>query len=473
MPETVNNVVFLVVDALRADRVGAYSGDTLTPTIDSIAENGEVFERCFSCVNATDSSLTTMFTGKYPTHHGVLNQGDGVTEQEQRFASGSTSIASVISDTHETIGVDWMGRWHKRGFDTYGVGSKSETTTKRAGRTLVNSLPDILSSPMKSMYRSLFANEYVSYVEAEQVTDFALKNVSSTDEPWFLFAHYWDSHLPYVPPEKHPPNVRSRTYDDGDEDLANLFELIEGSEWHELLTDEFLRELHTVGELKQRYDAGVSIVDSQIQRIVNYLKSAGIYDETAIIITGDHGESLTEHGIFFDHHGLYDTTVHVPLVIDAPGFEGREASFVQHFDLAPTLVELVGNDIAFDSDGTSLVPDSNGQRSLDRDAVFMEEGHASRQRAIRTDSYKYIVNLNDNEVCRYCEVSHGSVEELYELSADENEQHNLIDEEPERAAALAERLDDWVSSIDSPVSGDIKNAESDQAMERLDDLGYI
>ncbi|WP_226010917.1 sulfatase [Halomicrobium salinisoli] len=472
MPESVNNIVLVVVDALRADRVGAYSGSSLTPTIDALADRGEVFERCYSCVNATDSSLTTILTGQYPTRHGVLNQGENITEAEKQYAAGTTSVASLLQETHRTIGVDWMGRWHERGFDTYGTESE-DASSNPLGMGLVNSLPSTLRSPLKFLYRSLFVDEYVSYVEGEQVTDFALDQIENTDEPWFLFAHYWDAHLPYVSPGKHPDEVEDRTYEDGDVPIEELIEPIAGSEWHELLTDEFLRELTTVGDLKRRYDAGVRLVDEQIGRVVDYLEAAGIYDETAIIVTADHGESLTEHGIYFDHHGLYDQSVHVPLIVDAPGFSGRETAFVQHFDLAPTILELAGSDESIDADGESLVPDTTATRSLDRDAVYMEEGHAARKRAIRTSRHKYIVDLEDSDVCRYCGVSHAPTEELYDLDADPGERRNIIDDCPETAAELGERLAAWTDSLEGPSEGRVQVEDSDQAMQRLEDMGYL
>lgn len=472
MADTVNNIVLVVVDALRSDRVGAYSDSPLTPTIDSLSKEGELFERCYSCVNATDSSLTTILTGQYPTRHGVLNQGEDITETEKQFAAGTTSIMSVLQETHQTIGVDWMGRWHKRGFDTYGVDSGTPSANHLA-KQLVDSLPAGLRAPIKSLYRSLFVDEYVSYVEGEQVTDFALEQIDAADEPWFLFAHYWDAHLPYVPPDKHADVVQDRTYEDGDVPIADVIEPIAGSEWHELLTDEFLRELTTVGDLKRRYDAGVHLVDSQLRRIVDYLKATGIYDETAIIVTADHGESLTEHGIYFDHHGLYDQTVHVPLIIDAPGFSGRETEFVQHFDLAPTILDLVDSDKSIDGEGESLAPDEAGGRSLDRDAVYMEEGHAARKRAIRTDTHKYIVDLEESDVCRYCGVSHAEVEQLYELDADPEEQRNVVDENPELAKEMANRLDAWVDSLAEPTEGRVEIEDSDEAMQRLEDMGYL
>ncbi|WP_226022862.1 sulfatase [Halomicrobium salinisoli] len=472
MTKPVENVVLIVVDALRTDRVGAYSGTSLTPAIDSVADRGELFEECYSCVNATDSSLTTILTGQYPARHGVLNQGEDVTETEKRYASGTTSIASLLQETHHTIGVDWMGRWHKRGFDTYDVSSGDDSPVQLASR-VANALPSVLQGPIKSLYRSLFVDEYVSYVESDQVTDFALEQIDKTDDPWFTFVHYWDTHLPYVPPEKHPDDVQNRTYENGDTPIEELIEPIAGSEWHELLTDEFLRELTTVGDLKRRYDAGVRLVDEQIKRLVEHLKSTGTYDETAIIITADHGESLTEHGIFFDHHGLYDQTTHVPLIVDAPGFSGRETEFVQHFDLAQTILDLVGSGESINADGESLVPDPDGARSLDRDAVFMEEGHAARKRAIRTGQYKYIVDLEGSDICRYCGVSHAATEELYDLEADPHEQRNIVDERPEVAAELAERLSAWVDSLDGPTEGRVQVEDSDEAMQRLEDMGYL
>ena len=102
MAGSVENVLLIVVDALRTDRVGVYGGSDLTPNIDSIADDGEVFEQCYSCINATDSSLTTILTGTYPTHHGVLNHGQNITDEERQYPSGTTPLAGLLSNASLT-----------------------------------------------------------------------------------------------------------------------------------------------------------------------------------------------------------------------------------------------------------------------------------------------------------------------------------------------------------------------------------
>lgn len=228
----------------------------------------------------------------------------------------------------------------------------------------------------------------------------------------------------------------------------------------------------TVGELKRKYDAGVWNVDQAIGKIEEQLKHEGIYDETALIITADHGESFTEHGILFDHHGLYEPTVHVPLIIRAPGFEGREDQFIQHFDLVPTILDLIGKDYKEDSfDGVSLVEE--GTRNLDRDAVFMEEGHTARKRAVRTDSYKYIKRLDDEEACRYCEIRHADDEELYTLDTDPGEEDNVVQENPEIYQRLDNQLDDWVRNIPGPIKHESNFEASQEVKDHLEEMGYL
>ncbi|WP_311173078.1 sulfatase family protein [Halobellus ordinarius] len=472
MNSEIKNVVLIVVDALRTDRVGVYSGDDLTPNIDSLANDGEVFDHSFSCVNATDSSVTTILTGLYPTRHGVINHGEGVTEEEQQFAAGTTPLPELIDSSYEAVGIDTLERWHQRGFETY-INPRREQSSSliQYVGTIVEQLPSSIEAFIKDIYSRSTADD-VQPTQSEAITDNALHTIGNTTSPFFLFAHYWDTHIPYIPIEDHSEKIRERKYDERDEPLEKSIKPIEGSPWANRLEENLTGDSETVLDLKRKYDAGVWQADQAVGRIVDELKQGGIYDETAIIVTADHGESFTEHGILFDHHGLYDPTIHVPLIIKAPGFEGREDQFVQHFDLAPTILDLLGVEYQKERfDGVSLV--TEGPRTLDRDAVFTEEGHTARKRTIRTQSYKYIKRLDDRSECRYCEIRHAADEELYDLENDPEEEHNIVDEEPEVKARLDARLNSWIEQLPEPSKEETIFDTSQEVKDHLEEMGYL
>lgn len=476
MGSRVENVLLVVIDALRADRVGTYHDDaverSLTPTLDALTDDGEVFERCYACVNATDSSLTTIMTGLYPTRHGVINHGDNVTQDEREHVATTRALPQLLDETHTTIGIDLLERWHRRGFDAYDVREPARGRLATAAADVWEQLPGKVKAPIRIGRRAV-RGEGPLYPMADTVTDAALGAIERADGPWFTLAHYWDTHIPYDSPGSPPAWLMDRTYADGDVLLTEEFAPIAGSEWAAQL-DDLLGDAETVGDVKQKYDTSVWAVDQQLRRVIETLRDRGQYEDTAIIVTADHGESFTEHGIPFDHHGLYEPTVHVPLIVDAPGFDGREQEFVQHFDLAPTILDML--DVSFDDsqfDGQSLSPGKCGERTLNRDGAYFEEGNTARKRGMRTDTAKYITRLDDRGQCRYCDIKHAADVELYDMEDDPQETVNIADEQSTRVADLDASLQSRLDAIPESNAGTVTFGEDDEALERLEDLGYI
>jgi arylsulfatase A-like enzyme len=476
MSGQVTNVVLIVVDALRTDRVGAYTGESLTPNIDYLAEEGEVFEKCYSCINATDPLLTTLMTGLYPTSHGVINHADDVTDSEKQYISGRQTLPMLLPDSHTSIGIDILGRWHARGFDQYLRPSK-EYKKSACGRllqtlsTILARFPDSLEQRVREFYRGRNDGNASLPATAEEITDLTIESINSAEEPHFILTHYWDTHIPYVPLEQHPKKVADRTYPRGEVPLSKALEPINGSPWGERLQSGILGDAGTIGDVCKKYDTGVAHVDRSIGRLIRTLKKNDKYEDTAIILLADHGESLTEHQIFFDHHGLYEPTTHAPCIIKAPGFSGREDTFIQHYDILPTILEMIGKKYDKDSyDGKSLVP-SNKNRQLDRNAVYMEEALAARKRAIRTDQFTYIESLDNGVVCDYCGIKHAERSELYDRHSDPEEINNIIDERPGVASELSTELESWISNRPDPVVDSVE-FDTDEVMDHLEDLGY-
>lgn len=508
----VDNVLLLVVDALRTDRVGAMAGDrtaSLTPNIDELAHDGELFERCFSCVNATDSSMTSIMTGLYPTRHGVINHGKNVTEQERRFVSATSPLPELLKETHRSIGVDMLGRWHKRGFDEYFM-DRSEgwiedpgtrpTLPVRAARSAYAMVPketllrvsrkaiSLTPEPVPSVAESIYYDHLSSknpystvnrlitrnkgYLEANWVRTRVVDAVRNERRKWFVLGHFWDTHLPYRATDEHLDAVAAQEYPRDDEPIDELVGPVSGSSW--ALTLRRMADENgwtTTGDVLRAYDASIRLVDEAIGDIVQTLKTRGVYDETAVIVTADHGESLLEHDVLFDHHGLYDPTIHVPLIVKAPGFEGSESGFVQHTELVPTILELTGTAVDTERfDGGSLVPE-NGGRAL-RDTIIVEEGNAARKRAIRTDSHKYIRRLDDRDRCRYCGVKHASDEELYLLDDDPTEAENRVESHREVAERLGAKMDEFIESIPDPTERSVRFEEDEAVLKRLEHIGY-
>jgi arylsulfatase A-like enzyme len=173
----------------------------------------------------------------------------------------------------------------------------------------------------------------------------------------------------------------------------------------------------------------------------------GAADETLVAVTADHGEELDEHEMWFDHHGLYDTNLHVPLILRLPGripAGSRVSGPVRLFDLAPTLLDLAGfPEDAVTMEGSTLRPlldDSEGGARPSAEApIFLTECTWMRKRGVRTPNWKLIVARDHPDI-------HGRPPvELYDLQADPGEQENLAEARPDVVAALRDELECWRS----------------------------
>jgi tetratricopeptide (TPR) repeat protein len=245
------------------------------------------------------------------------------------------------------------------------------------------------------------------------------------DRAFFAFLHFFDPHAPYDPPSA----------------------FLEG----------------TGGDVA-RYDAEIAFVDSQVGKLVAFLKERGIYEKSLIVLLGDHGESLGEHGEAT--HGLfvYDATIRVPLLVRVPGIASgtRIGAQVRTIDVMPTVLALLGFENVSVIDGRSLAPLLDGRaRDLDLTAYF--ESHYSRLhfgwaplRGLRTDRFKFI---------------EAPARELYDLKSDRAETTNRAKTEARAADALRAELSRLRAEGESPR---LEAAGRDPETERiLRSLGYI
>lgn len=405
------NIVIIGIDAARADHFGTYGYPKPTsPHIDALANEGLVFDHCFCHINTTDPSFTTMLTGMIPRSHGILKHAEGLNLGVYNFHKHKFVLFQEILKQYgySTFGIDWLGRWHKRGFDFY-LGPK-----------------------------------YDRRPPAGKLIDESIARIRTSKKPFFLFIHFWDAHTPYNAPDELYPLFAP---EHPEMKMEALLKDIKSRDWKEYILKAG-GEVKNAEEIVAKYDAAIRSVDEEIDRLVNVLKDMGIYEDTIILITSDHGESLTEHGIYFDHHGLYETTTHVPLImVHVPG-KGRIDKFVQHADIVPTFLDLLGIPMkGLNIDGMSLVPLIRGETEMTRDFVVFEEVNTQKKCAIRTDEWKYIESPSEQQAtCRRCGSVHGGVTELYNLKKDPQELHNVIAEEGETAATLRDSLSSWEKS---------------------------
>ncbi len=486
------NICFIVIDALRTKNMSCYGySKCTTPNIDLLAREGVLFEEAYSCINFTDASLTTIFSGKYPTSHGVLMHGKRVSKNciSNLISSGITFLPEILKPQgYITLAVDWLDRWHKKGYDYYSGDSRAPMAPvirKFFPKKLRGSLEKrVFHFGILHLPSFLRKHGHLRMTAVDQ-TDQAIALIErNCKESFFLFVHYWDTHIPYCAPVEYV----KRYYEDlRDQSTHNNLDQIDPESDSYVRIKRYL-DADSVDKITARYDGAIAYVDNEIGRLLEVLREYELMDSTLILITSDHGESLTEHGIFFDHHGLYDVSIHVPLVIKYSELQQgkRIGGFVQHFDLVPTILDILGlkaQNCHFD--GKSAVPLINGEVEKIHTAIYAEEAQVQRKRAIRTGDYKYVYALSENAICRACRCVHGDVEELYDLNEDPEENQNIVKKNPKVANRLKKQLSNWIEFLEhkkeeerikkerKPSESIYTREEEEKVIERLKSLGYF
>ena len=401
------NIVLIALDTQRADHLSCYGYPKRTsPFLDSIARRSVLFERCYTPNIPTHPSFTTMLTGKEAITHDIVNIGGGVP-----LAADIRLLPEILKDHgYTTVAVDSMGRHFKRGFDEY------------ISYEWDRSNPTVLR-------------------KAETVNEKALpviERLRGQEQPFFLFLHYWDPHTPYLPP---PAYTRKFYPKDRDPYDVNNHSLDEAWTWEPFkwYFHDWMPGVTDAEYVINLYDGETAYMDQHLRSIFAAL--APVQQETLVIITADHGEILNEQLGYFDHHGLYEGNVHVPLILYWPGsLPGgkRVAGMVQNLDIAPTLLELAGIVDRDRMEGLSLLPPIFGLRAGNYDELYFSEATWQVKRAIRTQQYKFINSIEQDP--------HGRpMQELFDLESDPQEQHNIVDQQPEVTRQLTERLEQWVA----------------------------
>jgi arylsulfatase A-like enzyme len=386
-----------------------------------------------------------------------------------------------------------LGRWHKRGFGTCPEVGDFDSTDKnplidfwdsnletRVGRALYG-ISDRLGHMVATTYRRFRGSEETSSI------DVCLNAIDEAGgKRFYSLIHLMDTHASYQPSEDLIRENLDRYADAENTPLSELaseygVDTVTGErcEYWSRRYSNWKDRRHGVGtaHIAARYDGAVREADKKIGRLVAGLSERGLREKTMIVVLADHGESLTGHGILHDHHGLYDCTIQIPLVVDVPGEPStRQDEFVQITDIAPTVLDYLGVDTDIAFDGRSLRPlVSQGDRWETRNSVLAEESHTQHRRMIRTRCKKYIRLLEGNTICRYCGIEHAPPEELYDIRTDPLESNNRASERSEQVNELEEKMSNRLNGLLSAPNTSGQAAEyvdEEKILEQFDALGY-
>ena len=412
------NVVLIAVDALRADRLGCYGyGRETSPFMDSLAANGVVFENHFTPAVPTQPAFTTIYSGTHPLTHGIVaHEGLALPNPRVTWLPLLMKFHGVTSVTVDNL-ADHKP-WFWRGFEYY-------INPRRRGE-----FPNC----------HIYNERAIEWLER------------CRHEPFFLSVHYWDPHTPYDAELKY-----TRLFYEGDPTTTNMgsldafYQSPQVKRWPENWFAKLLENWpNTTGkriEDKQfilaHYDAEIRMVDDGVRQLCDVLENIGILEDTLLIIFGDHGEELAgDHGIYFDHHGLYDSNIRVPMILHWPkglaGSAGRRVTaMTQHQDLFPTVLEAMDLKTPPDViEGQSMLPLARGEASSSHwhHLVMACECTWQAKWAMRTPEYKLIVSRQPD--------FHGKPPiELYDLLKDPGEQQNIGAAEPLLRNRLLQKFD--------------------------------
>lgn len=459
------HIILICTDTLRADHLGAYgySKDT-SPWLDEWATAAILFETAYSPTSTTNPSHSSLFTSLYPTTHGIWGN------KNYELPPEAVTLAEILQDAgYQTAA--FTSVWHLA-FELNGLGQGFEfhwgSNTWTDNRAAVSG--SSLFKRLRSLYQRFFAKldrgKKAGQIPAEETNRRVLTWLDRERDgrPLFLFVHYFDTHIPYSPPERYlsdfyrgdprDPDHRSMESIDLHPDQLPVFET-----WLEGITD--------IQYVEALYDASIRYLDDQLRSLAEELMERGLWEDSLVIFTADHGESLTEHGIYFDHLGLYEPSVRIPLLIRAPGWTSRRiASPVNLVDLLPTILDLVGLPTSPAFEGISLLGHMGGNVQRPKNQpIFMEHAHVAAL-GIRLGHWKYIYPLD-----AYYQMS--KQEELFQLSQDPGEENNLAQVETAVVCAMRQRAQTWLKR-ERPVSMKPLNRPAPQELlEQLKSLGYI
>ena len=429
-------ILFIDIDSLRPDHLSCYGYHRNTsPNIDSVAAEGVRLSRYYATDTPCLPSRTALFSGQFGARTGVVNHGgeyadpanEGVSRGfRSEFAMNSFANA-LRSAGYHTASISPFPSRHTAYQIWYGFNEMHDTG-------------------------------HYGVDNADQVYPYAKRwlDANGASDDWFLQVNFWDPHTPY----DHPESFGDPFADEPIEDWV-MQEIIDKQNAsfgphsaREVPGDSDqlpegwrmgVGRIQSVADAKAHldgYDTGVAYADYYVGNILDDLKQLGVYDETAIIITSDHGENLGELNIWGDHQTADECTNRIPLIIKWPGITDTHAGdeltgLHYHIDLPPTLAALTGGSAPSTWNGASFSDELRTGQDAGRDYLVLSQGSWSCQRSVRWDKWLLIRTYHTGlkEFPAYM---------LFDIEADPHETTNLAAARPDIVGIGLQKLDEWM-----------------------------
>ena len=425
-------ILFLDIDTLRPDHLGCYGYPRNTsPAIDSLCHDGMRFDQYYCSDAPCLPSRAALVSGMFGIRNGAV--GHGGTAADRRLTGECRDFRDPVDDQcfHRIF--------RRAGYHTASISSFPERHSSWWFNAGFNECYNVGDEGMES---------------GEKVLPVALDWLTrhNGEDNWFLHVHFWDPHTPYRAPadfgdpfEKDPlPRWITPEILEAHKKLAGPHSVMDLNMYDDAVNPRYPRapgKAETMEELRavfDGYDCGIRYCDSLIGQILSLLKQQGIYEDTAIILTADHGETMGELGIYEEHGTAYDATCRIPFLIKWPGVKPGSVDSGLHYslDLLPTMAELLGVEKGANWDGESFLPSLLEGKDTGRDFLILSQMAHVCQRSARFDHWLYIRSIHDGYHLFDREM-------LFDLREDPHEQRDVKEQHPEICAQGARLILNW------------------------------
>ena len=427
-------VLYIDIDSLRPDHIGVYGYDTATtPNIDALADDAIRFRRAYVANSPCLPSRAALLTGRYGIANGVETHGPR---------------SQVLN--HPATNVSWAGTWSDHVSERPWWSLPRLFYEHRVPTIAVSSFPRHPAPWFHDTWHEIHqtqeptgATESFQTPRAATVVDDAIDTFERHDgDDLFAYVQFWDPHAPYLRSddevrEFEPVSMPTHPTQDQLADHRNW------DAWRSA-THMDISNRNDLGRLLANYDAEVHYVDRHVGRLIDHLKEAGIYQETLIVLTADHGEEFGEHGVYREHWSTYDGTQRVPLLIKPPADTGFKpdvrSELVTNVDIAPTLADYADMRPPACWHGDSVRPVIESQNAPWREYIVLDHGLYTAQRAVRTARWKLLKTYHPG---MWGPVLPETL--LFNMEADPWEQTDVATEHPAVIKRLEAHLDEWVN----------------------------
>jgi len=427
-PKQRPNILIITLDTTRVDHVGFYGYKRpTTPVLDKLAKSSVVFAHAYSTASWTLPAHASLFTSLFTKSHGARYDPEGPLFLTAAIENAppdwsrlraraldpeAKTLANVLREKGYATAAFVAGPWLKR---VFGLDAGFDFYDDRGIKEINGRF-------------------------AEEVTDSALSWLDKTkDKPFFVFLNYFDAHGPYQPPV----------------DM--------GSKFLSYVSQERLKSGEATLEQKiALYDAEIATVDRSIGRLFRQLEKQGRMNDTWIVVAADHGELFGEHRLMGHGISLSEQEIHIPLLIRPPHGSTWTAPAeqpVQLVDIMPTLLANLGIPAPPETQGGVIPENSHPIVAEFYPVPYLNRG--GTWRAIVADGWKLVEH-------------EGEPLQLFDLTKDPGENHNLFDASLERGYAMLGRLDDYMRKLPTPSTTTTSPVEVEASTQRaLEALGYL